>query len=209
MCDSDALKRVRESLERIEKEEREFVESLTVEELRAVAMAFWHWGDFENGCPKHRHPEYPCGRRDGGECDGYGDSQLGCWVKYYAWTAGQRTEGGRGEMSEEKTGERPVCIIGQAVFRTAMSLDDFRDACLSVPSTEMSFSVYNDVLGGYLVTTTLDIDRKRKTEDVESEWKQIVEELEKRIGKAVRTDFLTFTREDYDNALRNNTRSER
>ena len=94
MCDSDALKRVRESLERIEKEEREFVESLTVEELRAVAMEFWHWGDFENGCPKHQHPEYPCGRRDGGECDGYGDSQLGCWVKYYAWTAGRRERQG-------------------------------------------------------------------------------------------------------------------
>ena len=111
-------------------------------------------------------------------------------------------------MSEDRTGERPVCIIGQAMFQTDMSPTDFRDACFSVPCPVMSITVYDIVEGGYLVTTTLDIDGKRVTHEVEREWRERVEELEKRMGKAVRTDFMTFTKDDYDNALRNNMRRE-
>lgn len=41
-----------------ESEKQEYINSLTIEELRAVVSEFWDWGDWENGCPRFQHPEY-------------------------------------------------------------------------------------------------------------------------------------------------------
>ena len=39
----------------------DYINSLTLEELREVASRFWDLGDFENGCPLEAgHVKFPC-----------------------------------------------------------------------------------------------------------------------------------------------------
>lgn len=58
---------------------------------------FWDWVDWENGCPRFQHPEYPCGKSEDVESEDYCGGwdaldQIGCWVKYYIWKHNQKSE---------------------------------------------------------------------------------------------------------------------
>jgi len=96
---------------------QEFIDSLSIDELKAVVSEFYYWYD-ENGCPKEQHSEYPCE----GETEFYkkkaagmieadaqfdcgfdcGDS-FGCWAEYYVWKLRQShfTTKGRMEASQK------------------------------------------------------------------------------------------------------------
>ena len=69
----------------------EYINSLSVEEMRYVLRQFWDWWNNE-GCPWiATGDDYECGA----EADEFGDRQCaesvdteeqnGCWLKYYVW----------------------------------------------------------------------------------------------------------------------------
>ncbi len=77
----------------------EYINSLSVDELRAIAREFYEWFN-DDGCPIcDNDAPCPCGKTDEEQdeirCrDDQGVQALnGCWLKYYVWRYRQKREG--------------------------------------------------------------------------------------------------------------------
>ena len=62
----------------------EYINTLTVDEMRYVILQFWDWYSGE-GCPATCYPKYKCHRENTDDCDEEREVLDGCWVRYYVW----------------------------------------------------------------------------------------------------------------------------
>lgn len=78
---------------------QEYINSLSVDELRAIAGEFYHWcGD--DGCPMTHDKDFPCAEGRGDDeifarnCqwDEGEQAESGCWLKYYVWKFRKKQE---------------------------------------------------------------------------------------------------------------------
>ena len=81
----------------------EYINSLTVDEMRYVLLKFWDWYG-NDGCPWSDDKEYDCGA----EKDEFGErecafetcEQTGCWLKYYVWLYRKNKEAGKCQQED-------------------------------------------------------------------------------------------------------------
>ncbi len=78
--------------------QEEYINSLTIEELRYVVNQFWDWVG-NDGCPianEAADKDYICEEENKiNECWDFQEQQLGCWVKYYVWKYHNSKEQGK------------------------------------------------------------------------------------------------------------------
>ena len=78
----------------------EYINSLTVDEMRYVLLRFWTWFGNE-GCPWSDDKEYDCGADENEfgerECAFEPCEQTGCWLKYYVWLYRKKKEAGKND----------------------------------------------------------------------------------------------------------------